>query len=93
MDNSHESKLNAILKAIEALTTRTKALENLASRVGTSQGAETFQPMQYVAAEDPTLLPSQENNCSNQNLGGGTAKFRESKVSLPEKFDNTQSKF
>jgi hypothetical protein len=62
---------------------RTRALENFASRVGTSQGAETPQPMQYVAVEDPTPLQSQENNCSNQNLGGGAAKFTEPKKNLP----------
>jgi hypothetical protein len=31
MADSHESKLDAVLKAIEALTARTGALENLAS--------------------------------------------------------------
>jgi hypothetical protein len=31
MDNLHESKLDAFLKAIEALTARTRALKNLAS--------------------------------------------------------------
>jgi hypothetical protein len=70
MDNLHESKLDAFLKAIEALTARTRALKNLASRVGISQGAEISQPMQHVAVEGPTPLPSQENNCSNQYLDG-----------------------
>jgi hypothetical protein len=58
------------------------ALENLASGVGTSQRAKTPQPV-----EGPTPLPSQRNNCSNQNLSGGTAKFKEPRVSLLEKFD------
>jgi hypothetical protein len=81
------------LKAIEALTARTRALKNLASWVGTSQGAEIPQPMQHLVVEGPTLLPSQGNNCSNQNLHGGTANFRKPRVSLPEKFDSTRSKF
>jgi hypothetical protein len=37
MANSHESKLDVVLKAIEALTARTGALENLALGVGTSK--------------------------------------------------------
>jgi hypothetical protein len=42
MANLHESKLDVVLKAIEALTARTGALENLASGVGTSQGTESL---------------------------------------------------
>jgi hypothetical protein len=72
---------------------RTRALENFASRVGTSQGAETPQPVQHIAVEGPTPLPSQGNNCFNQKLGGGVAKFKEPKISLLEKFDGTRSKF
>jgi hypothetical protein len=34
-----------------------------------------------------------ENNCSNQNLDGGVAKFKEARVSLSEKFDGIRSKF
>jgi hypothetical protein len=37
---SYESKLDAVLKAIKALTAITGALENLASGIDTSQGAE-----------------------------------------------------
>jgi hypothetical protein len=44
MDDSPESKLDAILKAIEALTIRIGALENLASGIGISSGAEIPQP-------------------------------------------------
>jgi hypothetical protein len=43
--------------------------------------------------EDPTLLSSQENNCFNQDLNGGAAKFREPRISLPKRFDGIQSKF
>ena len=43
MANLHESKLDAVLKAIEALTARIEALENLASGVGTSTKAEIPQ--------------------------------------------------
>jgi hypothetical protein len=93
MANSHESKLNAVLKAIEALIVRIGALENLASGVAISQGAEIPQSMQHVAVKGPTPLPSQRNNRSNQNLGGGATKFKEPRVNLPEKFDGTQSKF
>jgi hypothetical protein len=77
------------LKAIEALTVITRALENLASGIGTSPGAEIPQPMQHVAVEGPTPLPSQGNSCSYQYLDGGAAKYREPRVSLPEKFDGT----
>jgi hypothetical protein len=59
MVDSHELKLDVVLKAIEALTVRTGALENLASGVATSLGAEIPQPMQHVAVEGPTPLPSQ----------------------------------
>jgi hypothetical protein len=59
MADSHESKLDVVLKAIEALTARTEALENLASAVGTSPGTEIPQLMQNVAVEGPTPLPSQ----------------------------------
>jgi hypothetical protein len=43
MINLHESKLGAVLKAIEVLTIRTRALEILASRVGTSPEVEIPQ--------------------------------------------------
>jgi hypothetical protein len=36
MIDSHESKLDVVLKTIEALIARTRALENLASGVGTN---------------------------------------------------------
>jgi hypothetical protein len=58
MDDSHESKLDVVLKTIEALTIRTEALENFASGVGTNPGAEIPQPTQYIAVEYPILLPS-----------------------------------
>jgi hypothetical protein len=93
MADSHESKLDAVFKTIEALTARTGALENLASKVGTSLGAEIPQSTQHVTVEGPSPLPSQGNNCSNQNLDGGAAKYREPRVSLPKKFDDTRSKF
>ena len=40
MVDSYESKLDVVLKAIEALTTKIGALEDLAWRVGTSLGAK-----------------------------------------------------
>ena len=45
MANAQESKLDAVLKAIEALTARTRALENLALGIDTSLGAKIPQPM------------------------------------------------
>jgi hypothetical protein len=93
MADSHASKLAAVLKAIEALIARIGALENLASEVGISQGAKILQPMQHVAIEGPTPLPSQGNNCSNQNLGGGATNLKKPRISLSENFDGTQSKF
>jgi hypothetical protein len=93
MTNSHDSKLNAVLKAIEALTVRTGALKNLASGVGISPKAKIPQSIRHIAVEGPTPLPSQGNNCFNQNLDGGAATYREPRVSLIEKFDGTRSKF
>jgi hypothetical protein len=93
MADLHESKLNAVLKAIEALTARSGALENFASGVGTSPRAKIPQPTQHVVVEGPTLLPYKKNSCSNQNFDGGAAKFREPRVSNLEKFDGIQSKF
>ena len=81
------------MKAIETLTARTRALENFTSRVGTSQGAKIPQSIQHIAVQGPILLPSQENNCSNQNLDHGVTNFREPRISLPKKFDDTRSKF
>jgi hypothetical protein len=66
MADSQESKLDATLKAIEALTARTGALKNLASIIGTSPGAEIPQPTQHVAVEGPIPLPFQGNGCSYQ---------------------------
>jgi hypothetical protein len=77
MADSLESKLDAVLKAIEALAARTRAFENLALRVVTSLGAEIPQPTQHVAVEGPIPLPSQRNNCSNQNLDGVSVKYRD----------------
>jgi hypothetical protein len=93
MADSHESKLYAVLKAIEALIAKIGALKNLVSGAGTSPRAEILRPTQHVVVEGPTLLSSQGNNCFNQNLDGGVVKFREPRVSLPEKFDSTRSKF
>jgi phage tail sheath protein FI len=91
--DSYESKLDAVLKAIEALIVRTRALENLASRVGTNPRTKIPQSTQHVVVEGPTTFPSQRKNCSNQNLDGGAAKYREPRISLLEKFDGTRSKF
>ena len=82
-------KLDAILKAIEALTVRIGALENIASGIGTSLGAKILQPTQHIAVEGPTTLPSQRNGCSCQYFDDGTAKYREPRISLPEKFFET----
>jgi hypothetical protein len=89
MADSQESKLDATLKAIEALTARTGALKNLASGIGISLGAEIPQPMQHVTVEGPTPLPSQGNGCSRQYLDDGATKYREPRVNLPEKFNGT----
>jgi hypothetical protein len=59
MADSHESKLDTVLKSIEVLTARIGALENFALEVGISQGAEIPQPVQYIAVEGPIPLPSQ----------------------------------
>jgi hypothetical protein len=56
MVDSYESKLDVVLKAIEALTARTGALENLASRIGTSPRAEIPQPTQHVAVGRPNTI-------------------------------------
>jgi hypothetical protein len=48
--------------------------------------------MQHVAVKGPTPLPSQGNNCSNQNLGGSAANFEKPRVSLLEKFDGIRLK-
>jgi hypothetical protein len=93
MADSYESKLDAVLKTIEALIAKTGALKNLALGVGTSQGAEIPQPMQHIVVEGPIPMPSQGNNCSNQNLSGGVANFKEPRFNLPEKFDGVRSKF
>ena len=93
MADSQESKLHAVLKAIEALTIRIWALENLASGIGTSPEAKIPQPRQHIAVEGPTPLPSQGTSCSRQYLDDGVAKYREPSISLPEKFDGTRSMF
>ena len=49
--------------------------------------------MQHIVVESPISLSSQRNNCSNQNLDGGAAKYKEPRISFPQKFDNTRSKF
>jgi hypothetical protein len=93
MANSHESKLDVVLKAIEALAARTRALENLAIGIGTSPRAEIPQSKQHVAIKGPTLLPSQGNNFSIQNLDRGAIKFKEPRINFSNMFDGIQSKF
>jgi hypothetical protein len=93
MADSHESKLEAVLRAIKALTARIEALENFVIRVGINLGAKISQSTQHIAVKGPTPLSSQKNNCSNQNLNSGAAKFRESRVNFLEKFDGTRLKF
>jgi hypothetical protein len=65
------------------------SLINLASGVNISPGVEIPQSTQHVEIDGPTPLLYQGNNYSNQNLDGGAAKYRESRVSLPKKFDST----
>ena len=93
MTNLHESKLDAVLKAIEALTAKIGALEYLALGIDTSPGMKIPQPMQCVAVEGSKSLPSQRNNCSHHNLDGGATKYRKPRISLHEKFDDIQLKF
>jgi hypothetical protein len=90
MADSHESKLDAVLRVIEALTAKTGTLENFVTRVGTSSGAG---PTQHVAVESSTLLSSHIIDCSNQVLNRGAANLKEPRVNLSEKFDGTRSKF
>jgi hypothetical protein len=92
MADSYESKLDAALRAIEALTTKIRDLDIFVTRVGTSLGVEISQTTQHVVVEGPTPLSSQGNNCSNQDFSDYVAKFREPRVSLLEKFDGIQSK-
>jgi hypothetical protein len=47
----------------------------LASRISTSPGAKIPQLTQHEVVEGPTPLPSQGNNCSNQNLDSGAVKY------------------
>jgi hypothetical protein len=89
MVDSHESKLDAVLNVIEALTARAEALENLASRIGTSQGSKILQSMQHIPVESPAPLLFQKDNYFNKNFIGSAAKFRGPRVSLLEKFDIT----
>jgi hypothetical protein len=49
MANSHESKLDAVMKAIKALIVRTKDFIKFVTGVGTNSGVEISQPMQYIA--------------------------------------------
>ena len=93
MADLHKLELDGVFKTIKALIVRIGALENLSFKVGTSLGAKIPQSIQHVVVEGPSPLPSQGTNCSNQNLDGSTAKYREPRVSLPKKFDDTRSKF
>jgi hypothetical protein len=47
MSNLHESKLDAVLKAIEALTAKIGALENLASGIGTTRNGNSSTNTTY----------------------------------------------
>jgi hypothetical protein len=89
-----ESKLDTVLKAIEALSIRTNEIESFVSRLHNDLGAgpsQTSPAPQVFPSGEPSILPIQEENPSTQHVE--TLRIKEPRISLPDKFDGTRSKF
>lgn len=98
MINTFESKIDTIMRAIEDLTMKTNNIQNIISRlnsnqrIGAPQSAQNAIP-QDLTSRNPTILPIQGRNSSNQDLNQNAANFKGPKIILPEKFDGRRSKY
>lgn len=91
-----ESKLDDVLVAIQALTTRTNRIEEFFTKLSNNHGIGTSQSMpnsnaQVFPSTEPTMPSTQRETLSTQH--GDILKIKEPRISLPEKFDGTRSKF
>lgn len=84
--NTTETKLDLILKAIESLSMRTNILEDFAATVDAKQRASKTSESLPTIVTSTTMLPTQA-------LGPSPSTIKEPRVSLPEKFDGSRSKF
>ena len=80
--NTAETKLDLILKAIESLSMRTNVLEDFAAKVDTNRRA----------AEAPATTTSRPM-MTTQDFDPSLSTAKEPRISLPEKFDGSRSKF
>lgn len=96
IEDVHESKLDSVLNAIQALTMRTDRIEEFFTRFSNSHGVGTSQTMpisgaQVFPSSVPTVSSTERQNSTAEH--GDMFKIKEPRISLPEKFDGTRSKF
>lgn len=98
MFESKDARLATVLSALEALTTRTELLakqnQELFMAMSDGQGREPLHSSQQVVSPRPTFqesvgVPSQSGGSSSSTM----LEVKEPRISLPEKFDGTRSKF
>ena len=89
MTESSESKLDAIMNALTALSVRTTEIEGIIARIhndGVSEIAQAGVHQLHISA-------SEETNSRGAQQGPPVQKQKEPRISLPDKFDGTRSKF
>ena len=95
MSDARETKLNSIINALEALriTTETvsKRNEELYLAFHRSHGPTNPQLVQQMGP--PISTPAQFQASGSHFQGTSTMEVKEPRISLPEKFDGTRSKF
>ena len=88
MTESAESKLDTIMNTLAALPQRTMEIEGVIARLHNDGMSRIVQPkdhqLQTPASEEAISVRVQQNP---------TIQWKEPRVSLPEKFDGTRSKF
>ena len=87
MIESSESKLNAIINALNTLAIRTVEIEgNFANFLRATRVGVVWITLQPPLASEVVSFRSQRENLV-------TPQYKEPRVSLPKKFDGTRSKF
>lgn len=95
MADSKDVKLDTVLSALEALTTKTELLAKQNQELYMAMnGGHERQPLQQVippkpAVQEGAVVPSQTGGPSTSTK----LELKEPRISLPEKFDGTRSKF
>jgi hypothetical protein len=92
MSDLLESKLDTVLRNLEALSVRTREIESFVSRLNHSHGTDmSHSTCQEAIPEATTTLSTQA--AFKPTTTQDPVNNKEPRISLPDKFDGTRSKF